>query len=115
MKKYLSLTLVSFSVTLAAVIGWRLSQDALALVAGVLLGILAMIPALVALTWAIRTLTRVQTPVSHAASQPPVVVVGGGMPTHASLPQQTAPPPGPLPPPPPPAQRHWEMRVYDEA
>ena len=113
MKKYLSLTLVSFSATLAAVIGWRLSNDALALVAGVLLGILTMIPALLALVWAIRTVTRSQ-PTTGQQAQSPVIVVGG-MPTHASLPQQAAPPPGPLPPPPPPAQRHWEMRVYDEA
>jgi hypothetical protein len=112
MKKYIYLTLVSFSVTLAAVIGWRLSSDALTLAAGVVLGILTMVPALLALTWAVRFLSRAQ-PNPGQSAQPPVVVVGG-MPATAPPSQLSQPPASPLPPPPPPTQRHWEMRVYDE-
>lgn len=118
MKKFLSLLILSSSVTITAIIAWRLSADALALIAGVLLGILAMSPALLMAMWLARGAVRDrerQTPSAY----PPIIVTGGaplGLPAqHASHPQQRQPSIDPSSSPPSvPPPRRWEMRVYGE-
>ncbi len=102
------------SVTLTAVAGWRLSADALAMVAGLLLGMLAMSPTLLVILWLLRAHTQ-----NHNQSAPPAyppIIVAGGAPI--SLPQQMPPPPAPpdpvASPPSASSRRQWVMRVYGE-
>ncbi|MEM7343104.1 MAG: hypothetical protein AAF485_02585 [Chloroflexota bacterium] len=79
MKRFVYIICIIFAVSLAVVIGIRLSADALAVVMGVVLGILATIPTagLVAYIFS-RQFTRVERmPYQMSPQQPPVVVVNG--------------------------------------
>ena len=65
-----------FAVTLAVVIGLRVSADALAMIVGVILGVLAGVPTTFLLTWAVLRGRLQGDGVSPAASQqPPVVLI----------------------------------------
>jgi len=71
---------VTFVVTLAIVIGWRMSPDAMAVVVGIVCGVLASIPTSTLLVWVMRQ--RDKQMEAHLQTRsygnfPPVVVVNG--------------------------------------
>lgn len=85
--------LLVFAVTLAVVVGSRMSTEAMAVVVGVVCGVAAGIPMSVLLILALRRRERQpeeppygQTGARYAASYPPVVVVQGGTPAVNALP-----------------------------
>jgi hypothetical protein len=84
------IVLLAFVVTLAVVIGTRLSADALAVVVGVACGVVAGIPMSVLILAAFgrrsnASLSRGATPgTPQSASYPPVVVIQGGQPAASS-------------------------------
>lgn len=115
MKKYLMLSLSLSAGVFTAVIAWRLSSDALALIAGILVGVIAMSPTLLVIFWLIRGQSQARASNASAQSAYPPIIVAGGAPL--SLPQQQPPTATSAPLPPPAASsapRRWEMRVYDE-
>lgn len=80
MSKILSIAGVVFAVTLAAVIGVRLSADAMAVVVGIVCGVLASIPTTAILVWVLRQRDKqfeAQWQRNGLGSYPPVVVVNG--------------------------------------
>ena len=85
MRKYMVLTGILFIITLAVVVGFRLSADAMAVVVGIILGLLASIPTSIMLIWMLRQRDRqfeVQFGQGRGLGQPmpPVVVVNGQIP-----------------------------------
>jgi hypothetical protein len=77
MKRLLFVMGVCFSVTLAIVFGTRVSADALAVIIGVVLGVLSGVPTALLFAYAItrrQANQNGQTPMSY---QPPVIVVNG--------------------------------------
>jgi hypothetical protein len=81
MKKFGMIVGVTFVVTLAIVIGFRMSPDAMAVVVGIVCGVLASIPTSTLLVWVMRQRDKqmeVQQMQSRAYGNfPPVVVVNG--------------------------------------
>jgi len=80
MKKFGIITGVIFVATLAIVIGFRMSSDAMAVVVGIVCGVLASIPTSTLLVWVMRQRdkqmeTQMQT--RSYGNFPPVVVVNG--------------------------------------
>ncbi len=97
MKKFLFLAGIAFTVTLAVVIGTRLSSDAMAIVVGIVCGVLASIPTTAILVWVLRQRDRqIEAQLSQRGpfgQYPPVVVVNGQNPNGATGPY----PPSALP------------------
>lgn len=82
-KQGLIIVITAVTVTLAAVVAYRLSVDALALIVGVFLGILVLIPTLVLSFFLLRKQSReerAEASRAQAFGQPPVVIVSGGYP-----------------------------------
>ena len=82
MKKYLILAGTLFIVSLAIVMGVRMSADAMAVVIGIIFGLLASIPTSLMLVWSLRQRDRQLEAQfgqgrSLASQYPPVVVVNG--------------------------------------
>ena len=88
----LYLCLLAFVVTLALIIGWRLSDQAMAVIVGVVAGVAASVPTSLLVVWVAtsgrQAFGSVQSPFVAAAppAQPQVIVV------HAT-PTPSAPPP----------------------
>lgn len=95
MKKFFVIVSVAFSVTLAVIIGYRISADAMAVIIGIVCGVLASIPTTVLMVWMVRQRDRQyelqagQT--ARFGQYPPVVVVNGQGTNGYGMP--TAPPP----------------------
>jgi hypothetical protein len=80
MKKFAAILAVLFAVSLAVVIGFRMSADAMAVVVGIVCGVLASIPTSVLLVWVMRQREKqIETQVNTRSfgNFPPVVVVNG--------------------------------------
>ena len=81
MRRFLLVAGVAFAVALAVVIGTRMSADALAVVVGIVCGVLASIPTSAILVWVLRQRDKqldAQLGQGRPFSQyPPVVVVNG--------------------------------------
>ncbi len=81
MKKFLFIVGVAFAISLAVVIGTRLSPDAMAVVVGIVCGVLASVPTSAILVWVLRLRDKqleAQLSQSRPYGQyPPVVVVNG--------------------------------------
>lgn len=81
MKRFLLVISIAFSVALAVVVGTRISPDAMAVIIGIICGVLASIPTSVILVWVLRQRDRqleTQYGLMRNGSQyPPVVVVNG--------------------------------------
>lgn len=86
------LLLLAFVVTLAVVVGGRMSTDAMAVVVGVVCGVAAGIPMSVILMLALHRRDRQAEDLAysqmsgrHTVPSPPVVVIQGGAPASAPL------------------------------
>lgn len=80
MKKFFIVVSVAFSITLAVVIGTRISADAMAVIIGIICGVLASIPTSVIMVWMVRQRDRqfeTQNGQARFGQYPPVVVVNG--------------------------------------
>ncbi len=82
MRRILALICALFAVSLAAVVGVRMSADAMAVIIGIILGLIASIPTSLILLWVLRQRDRQldaqlgQAP-RPVGQYPPVVVVNG--------------------------------------
>jgi len=88
-KKWVFLILVTFSVTLAVVVGKRMSTDAMAVVVGIACGVAASIPTSLLI---VAVATRRGERERERRDYPPVVVINPG----SSQPQYLQPPYPPL-------------------
>jgi hypothetical protein len=80
MKKFFLIMAVAFSASMAVVIGFRLSADAMAVIIGIVCGVLASIPTSVVLVWVLRQRDKqleMQNGSMRMGQYPPVVVVNG--------------------------------------
>ena len=93
MKKFLFVTGVTFVVVMAVVIGLRLSPDAMAVIIGIICGVLASIPTSVIFVWVLRQRDKQTEEMGYGPGRyghyPPVVVVNGQNPNGYS---NSAPP-----------------------
>ena len=102
MKKFLFVAGVVFAGALAVVVGTRISPDAMAVIIGIICGILASIPTSVILVWVLRQRDRqldTQMGPGRFGQYPPVVVVNGqGTNGYGNgyMPQALAPTSGPM-------------------
>jgi len=102
-----------------AVVGFRLSTDALSIIVGALLGMAAILPTLILVGYLLKKNQEV-TPTGPTAGyqQPPVVVVSGGMmpPQYFQQTQQQPAPSTPalMPPPAPSSPRKFHLMGYDD-
>jgi hypothetical protein len=104
MKKFLFVAGIVFVITLGVVMGTRMSPDALAVVIGIICGVLASIPTSAMLVWVMRQRDKqVEMQMGQlrpfGGQYPPVVVVNGqgtqgyASPFAPSLPMGAPPPP----------------------
>ncbi len=80
MRKFLFVAGVAFAISLAVVVGFRISPDAMAVIIGIICGVLASIPTTAILLWVLRQRDRqmeAQLGPMRAGHYPPVVVVNG--------------------------------------
>jgi hypothetical protein len=80
MRKILLFISVAFAVSLAVMIGVRLSPDAMAVIIGIVCGVLASIPTSAILVWVLRQRDKqleAQGFTGRYGGYPPVVVVNG--------------------------------------
>jgi hypothetical protein len=96
MKRFFFVVGVAFAVSLAVVIGTRMSADAMAVVVGLVCGVLASVPTTTLMVWVLRQREKQEAHwrQSHLAQIPPVVVVNGqgpnGHPGYPALPSLPA-------------------------
>ncbi len=117
MRNAIILIIAAAAAALAGVMAYRLSADALAMILGVILGFLALIPALIIAVVALRRSQEQTPPPAAHASQPPVVVVSGGFPQMLPMGQGPAQMPGygaqAMLPPPQSAPRQFRVLGYE--
>lgn len=93
MKQWSAVAAVVFSVTLAYIVGVRLSESAMAVVVGVIFGVAASIPASLILLFALRRqATSRGAPSETPPQQPPTIIVAP--PAPPQVPGYGWPPPG---------------------
>ena len=94
MKKFLFVVGVAFTVTVAVVVGVRLSSDAMAVVVGIVCGMLASVPTSAILVWTLRLrdkqLEAQFGPARQYGHYPPVVVINGQQPNGTTVGPQPA-------------------------
>ncbi len=104
MKKFLFVIGTVFAVTLAVVMGTRMSPDAMAVVIGIICGVLASVPTSAMLVWVMRQRDKQMEQMGqmrpYGGQYPPVVVVNGQGPNgygngYPSLPAANLMPTGP--------------------
>ena len=80
MRRLLGLTVLAFAVGLGAVVGYRMSSEAMAVVVGVVCGVLASIPMSLLILIVTRRMDRryYEERYEHQREYPPVVVVSPG-------------------------------------
>jgi hypothetical protein len=95
MKRGLFIVCLVFAVTLALVFGIRVSPDALAVIVGVVLGILASVPTTALFTFLLLRSRdeKVGANLAQFHQQPPVVVINSGDTPNISRPQSMTLPP----------------------
>lgn len=119
MKKILAIGGMLVIGIMTAVIGFRLSTDALSIIVGAVLGMAAILPTIVLVAFLLKknqeSLTGHPQPMQQ---QPPVVVVSGGMMPPQYFQQQQPPSQAPqamLPPPRQSAPRQFHLMGYEDA
>ena len=98
-----------FTIALAIIVGKKMSADAMAVVVGIVCGVVASIPTAILLLVmsAHRDRQRPQPPATRSGSYPPVVVIQGGAPQ--ALPPGQQPGYWPAPPPSPVSNRQFHV------
>ncbi len=93
MKKVAIVTIIAFAITLAVIIGQRMSTDAMAVVIGVACGVLASIPTSLLILAVTKRHTKQEVRPPQRRDYPPVVVVnpGGNQPSRYLPPLPTSP------------------------
>jgi hypothetical protein len=79
-KKFTIIIGIAFAITLAVVVGTRISPDAMAVIIGIICGVLASIPTTAILLWVLRQREKqMETQFGNVrpGHYPPVVVVNG--------------------------------------
>jgi hypothetical protein len=85
----LYLCLLAFVVTLALIIGWRLSDQAMAVIIGVVAGVAASVPTSLVVVWlAVQNRSALGPVVSSTVNPPQVIVVHATPPAPPSSPTQ---------------------------
>ena len=80
MRKFLFISGNAFAIVLAVTIGFRMSPDAMAVIVGIICGVLASVPTSFILVWVLRQRDRqleAQMGPMRMGHYPPVVVVNG--------------------------------------
>lgn len=81
MRKYFMFAGIVFAISLAVVVGLRMSADAMAVIIGIMFGLLASVPTSVILVWVLRQRDKqLEAQFSQTrpfGQYPPVVVVNG--------------------------------------
>jgi hypothetical protein len=107
MKRLVYLVGIAFAISMAAVLGYRMSSDAMAIVVGIFFGMVASIPTSLLLVYALRQRDGARHDLQNPASYryqpyggyPPVVVVAppsqNGYPYSSPIPSLPAPAHGP--------------------
>ncbi len=116
MKRLLAPAFVVGVAVLAGVVSYRLSTDALALIVGVLLGLLIMAPLAALVAWVLRGQQRAGVPAAPPPVQPAVIILQPPA-SSASTPYWAPPAPDPaqgLPPPAISQPRNWTLRVFGD-
>ena len=116
MRRILAIGLFVVLAIMTAIVGLRLSPDALSLIVGALLGMLAILPTIGLVAFLLKKNQDAMAAQAHNVQQPPVVVVSGGvMPSQFFQPQQQpqATPPL-LPPPGQSAPRKFHLMGYED-
>ena len=94
MKRGLIVIGAAFAITLALTLGFRVSADALAVMVGVSLGIIASIPTTMLVIFVMtRQQSRLEKNMTHFPQQPPVVVVNAADKPQGHPPTPALPPP----------------------
>ncbi len=106
LRLFVSIVSVAFVVTLAVMVGQRLSDQAMAVLAGTVCGVGASIPTSLLIVWVTRRRQEQQAARPLPSAYPPVVVVQPPAQTSVAGPQQTG---GYLSPYLPPAQREFTV------
>ncbi len=118
MKKIIAITAVAMAATMTAVVGFRLSTDALSIIVGAILGMIAILPTIALAAFLLKK--NQEAAAQHQQQgfqQPPVVVVSGGMmpPNYFQSQQQPAQSqPGILPPPSHSTPRKFHLMGYED-
>src|SRR5712692_9984312 len=89
---FLYLCLLAFVVTLALIIGWRLSDQAMAVIVGVVAGVAASIPTSLVVAWiTVQGRSALGAQASYAAAAPvqPQVIIVHPPPAAAPQPQRS--------------------------
>jgi hypothetical protein len=80
MRKFFFVAGIIFVVTMGIVVGFRISADAMAVIIGIICGVLASVPATVLMVWTLRQRDKqleMQGGGARMGHFPPVVVVNG--------------------------------------
>jgi hypothetical protein len=103
--RHLYLLLLAFTITLAAIVGWRISSDGRAIALGVIAGVAASIPTSLLIAWVTarvmldRHASRWSQPgrpfVHQPDPRPPIIIVQSPSPSSGQRPEPRAAPPGP--------------------
>ena len=119
MRKTLFATILAVIAVFSGIVIWRLSIDALALVVGLALGVLVMLPLSAVSLWIVRSSfsARKETIPPQLPTPPPVIVVQpAAFPHQAYSHPVEAPKILPAPPSAPwPSERRWQFHVYGDA
>ena len=92
-KRLIGLAILAFSITLAVIIGRRMSTEAMAVVIGVACGVLASIPTSLLILAVIRRGDQQVEWRQPTSPSPPVIIVQGGEPRRLELPELPRPAP----------------------
>jgi hypothetical protein len=118
MKRIFAIGAIVVVAVMTAVVGFRLSTDALSIIVGAILGMAAIVPTLLLGGYLLKKNQETVAAAGPTQSyQPPVVVVSGGMmPPHYAQPHQQTQPqmPALMPPPAPSAPRKFHLMGYEE-
>lgn len=117
MKKTITITAIVMAAIMTAVVGFRLSTDALSIIVGAILGMIAVLPTIALVAFLLKKNQEAMVQPQQGFQQPPVVVVSGGMmPPQYLQPQQqpTQTQPGVLPPPSRSMPRKFHLMGYED-
>jgi hypothetical protein len=116
MKKIIAIGAIVIVAIVTGVVAFRLSTDALSIIVGAALGMIAILPTLVLAGFLLKKNQESLVGQSRNAQQPPVVVVSGGMMPHQFFqPPQTNSQPAILPPASQSAPRRFHFMGYEDA